>query len=90
MIATGINSCGYVFDSSSGSVSQRAESLLPKLEEFAENDESLSERDDDSGNGVGSSLLSGSLSMALCCILCQLFNEPVNILVVCVILDVYC
>ncbi|XP_071903789.1 general transcription and DNA repair factor IIH subunit TFB4-like isoform X3 [Coffea arabica] len=66
VIATGINSCGYVFDSSSGSVSQRAESLLPKLEEFAENDESLSERDDDSGNGVGSSLLSGSLSMALC------------------------
>lgn len=66
MIATGSNSCGYVFDSSSGSVSQRAESLLPKLEAFVENDESLSERDDDSGNGVGSSLLSGSLSMALC------------------------
>ncbi|KAI5683446.1 hypothetical protein M9H77_04674 [Catharanthus roseus] len=64
VIATGFNSCSYVFDSSI-SVSPRAESLLPKLEEFVENDESLSQ-DNGSVDGVGSSLLSGALSMALC------------------------
>lgn len=66
VIATGYNSCDYVFDSSSSSM-QRAECLLEKLEEFVDKDESLSQ--EDSVDGVGFSLLSGSLSMALCCIL---------------------
>ncbi|XP_016441296.1 general transcription and DNA repair factor IIH subunit TFB4-like isoform X1 [Nicotiana tabacum] len=63
VIATGYNSCDYVFDSSSSSM-QRAECLLEKLEEFVDKDESLSQ--EDSVDGVGFSLLSGSLSMALC------------------------
>ncbi|XP_009776618.1 general transcription and DNA repair factor IIH subunit TFB4 [Nicotiana tabacum] len=63
VIATGYNSCDYVFDSSSSSM-QRAECLLEKLEEFVDKDETLSQ--EDSVDGVGFSLLSGSLSMALC------------------------
>ncbi|CAH9118246.1 unnamed protein product [Cuscuta europaea] len=63
VIATGYNSCDYVFDSSDPS-NQRAECMLEKLEEFVEKDESLSQ--EDSVDVVGSSLLSGSLSMALC------------------------
>ncbi|KAH0664341.1 hypothetical protein KY290_028916 [Solanum tuberosum] len=63
VIATGYNSCDYVFDSSTSSM-QRAECLLEKLEDFVDKDESLSQ--EDSVDGVGFSLLSGSLSMALC------------------------
>ncbi|XP_019154406.1 PREDICTED: RNA polymerase II transcription factor B subunit 4 [Ipomoea nil] len=63
VIATGHNSCDYIFDSSDSS-NQRAECMLEKLEEFVDKDESLSQ--EDSVDGVGSSLLSGSLSMALC------------------------
>lgn len=68
VIATGYNSCDYIFDSSTSSM-QRAELLLEKLEDFVDKDESLSQ--EDSVDGVGFSLLSGSLSMALCCILNQ-------------------
>uniref|UniRef100_A0A5B7ASY7 General transcription and DNA repair factor IIH subunit TFB4 n=1 Tax=Davidia involucrata TaxID=16924 RepID=A0A5B7ASY7_DAVIN len=66
VIATGFNSCDYVYDSSSNAVApnQRAESLLQKLEEFVIKDEQLSK--EESVDGIGSSLLSGSLSMALC------------------------
>ena len=69
MIATGFNTCDYIYDSSvSGAVaSQRAKTLLQKLEEFVVKDEKLSK--EESVNGIGPSLLSGSLSMALCCIL---------------------
>ncbi|KAL3335606.1 hypothetical protein AABB24_031703 [Solanum stoloniferum] len=63
VIATGYNSCDYVFDSSTSSM-QRAECLLEKLGDFVDKDESLSQ--EDSVDGVGFSLLSGSLSMALC------------------------
>ncbi|CAI9112322.1 OLC1v1012759C1 [Oldenlandia corymbosa var. corymbosa] len=63
VIATGYNSCGYVFDSA-GLVNARAESCLPELEKFLKNDASMST--EDTVNGVGHSLLSGSLSMALC------------------------
>lgn len=67
MIATGHNSCDYIFDSSdSQSQNQRAEILLQKLEEFVDKDESLCR--EDSVDGPSFSLLSGSLSMALCCI----------------------
>ncbi|KAM7514868.1 hypothetical protein LguiA_004451 [Lonicera macranthoides] len=64
VIATGFNSCDYVYDSSVGASNQRAETLLQKLEEFVVKDEELSK--EESVNGISSSLLSGSLSMALC------------------------
>ena len=67
-IATGVNSCGYIYDSSLAPPNKRAETLLQKLEEFVIKDEELSA--EDSVDGIKSSLLSGSLSMALCCILC--------------------
>lgn len=65
VIASGHNSCSYIFDSSdSQSQNQRAEHLLHKLEEFVENDQELCR--EESVDGPGFSLLSGSLSMALC------------------------
>ncbi|CAA2999901.1 RNA polymerase II transcription factor B subunit 4 [Olea europaea subsp. europaea] len=65
VIATGYNSCDYIFDSSAlQNHNQKGESLLQKLEEFVDKDESLCR--DDSVDGPGFSLLSGSLSMALC------------------------
>lgn len=64
VIATGFNTCDYVYDSSSSSTNQRAETLLRKFEEFVVKDEQLSK--EDSVDGIGNSLLSGSLSMALC------------------------
>ncbi|XP_076954973.1 general transcription and DNA repair factor IIH subunit TFB4-like isoform X1 [Bidens hawaiensis] len=64
VIATGLNSCAYIYDSSSGPTNHRVETLLQKLEEFVLKDEELS--NNDSFDGIGSSLLSGSLSMALC------------------------
>ncbi|KAL6541963.1 RNA polymerase II transcription factor B subunit 4 [Orobanche gracilis] len=65
VIATGHNYCDYVFDSSaSQSQNLRAEHLLQKLEEFVDKDESLCR--EVSGDVPGFSLLSGSLSMALC------------------------
>ncbi|KAL2459393.1 basal transcription factor complex subunit-related [Forsythia ovata] len=65
VIATGYNSCDYIFDSAaSQNHNQRAENLLQKLEDFVHKDESLCR--DDSVDGPGFSLLSGSLSMALC------------------------
>ncbi|GAB2271469.1 RNA polymerase II transcription factor B subunit 4 [Dionaea muscipula] len=76
VIATGYNSCGYVYDSSLSSLSSMTQSsrnermpafcseLLQNLEGFLEKDEKLSS--EDSVDDVGSSLLSGSLSMALC------------------------
>ncbi|KAK2975998.1 hypothetical protein RJ640_024759 [Escallonia rubra] len=68
VIATGFNSCNYIYDSSYGSSNQRAESLLQRLEEFVVKDEELST--EDPVDRIRPSLLSGSLSMALCCILC--------------------
>jgi len=79
IIATGYNTCSYIFDSSvssststnqtSGNVGLPAfcAELLENLEKFLNKDEKLSTSD--TVDGVGSSLLSGSLSMALCCIL---------------------
>ncbi|CAM8886217.1 unnamed protein product [Rhodiola kirilowii] len=74
VIATGYNSCGYVYDSSSSVVAGRStengkmpalcHNLLEKLEHFVDKDEQLSK--DFATSNVGSSLLSGSLSMALC------------------------
>ncbi|KAF5762538.1 putative TFIIH subunit Tfb4/GTF2H3, von Willebrand factor A-like domain superfamily [Helianthus annuus] len=64
VIATGLNSCDYIYDSSSGPTTPRFDTLLQKLEDFVVKDEELNK--DDSVDGIGSSLLSGSLSMALC------------------------
>ncbi|XP_076929576.1 general transcription and DNA repair factor IIH subunit TFB4-like isoform X2 [Bidens hawaiensis] len=68
VIATGLNSCAYIYDSSSGPTNHRVETLLQELEEFVVKDEELSNgsNNNDSFDGIGSSLLSGSLSMALC------------------------
>lgn len=75
VIATGCNSCGYVYDSNldsnhmSETVGMPAlySNLLQKLEEFVAKDEQLGKAQ--TPGAVSSSLLSGSLSMALCCIL---------------------
>ncbi|XP_042065185.1 general transcription and DNA repair factor IIH subunit TFB4-like isoform X2 [Salvia splendens] len=65
VIAAGYNSCGYIFDSSDPqNQNKRAEDLLHKLEEFVDNDQELCR--EESVDGPGFSLLSGSLSMALC------------------------
>uniref|UniRef100_A0A7N1A3Z6 General transcription and DNA repair factor IIH subunit TFB4 n=2 Tax=Kalanchoe fedtschenkoi TaxID=63787 RepID=A0A7N1A3Z6_KALFE len=73
VIATGYNSCHYIYDSSSSLVASSTENgkmpalcrtLLEKLEEFVVKDEQLSK--DSAISSIGSSLLSGSLSMALC------------------------
>lgn len=72
VIATGYNSCDYIFDSSSdlnrsfenGRMPVMCSSLLQKLEEFLIKDEQLSKEEPE--GRIKSSLLSGSLSMALC------------------------
>ncbi|XP_062146778.1 general transcription and DNA repair factor IIH subunit TFB4 isoform X2 [Alnus glutinosa] len=72
VIATGCNSCDYIYDSSmatspsieSGSMPALCSDLLQKLEEFVTRDEHLGKQD--SLGPTTSSLLSGSLSMALC------------------------
>ncbi|XP_054798689.1 general transcription and DNA repair factor IIH subunit TFB4 isoform X1 [Prosopis cineraria] len=72
VIATGCNSCGYIYDSSSNNnhssetVGMPAlySNLLQKLEEFVVKDEQLGRAQ--TPGAIASSLLSGSLSMALC------------------------
>ncbi|KAF6152929.1 hypothetical protein GIB67_039636 [Kingdonia uniflora] len=74
VIATGVNSCDYVYDSSvpqatleyvdDGRMPALCANFLQKLEEFMIKDEQLSE--DKYPDGILSSLLSGSLSLALC------------------------
>ncbi|KAK9743388.1 hypothetical protein RND81_03G236000 [Saponaria officinalis] len=74
IIATGHNTCDYVFDSSAlSSINQSSgnakmpgfcEEVIKNLDEFLSEDERLSTVD--AIYGVGSSLLSGSLSMAMC------------------------
>ncbi|XVF36892.1 hypothetical protein REPUB_Repub19eG0098000 [Reevesia pubescens] len=72
VIATGYNSCDYILDSSTdlnrsfenGRMPAMCSSLLQKLEEFLTKDEQLSKEKPE--GRIKSSLLSGSLSMALC------------------------
>ncbi|KAL8158498.1 hypothetical protein V2J09_000035 [Rumex salicifolius] len=67
VIATGHNSCGYIYDSSSyqnqsagdGKAPAFCSELLTNLEEFMEKDEGLNS--EDTVDDVGSSLLSGPL-----------------------------
>lgn len=72
VIATGYNSCDYIFDSSSplnrnvenGGMPAIYSNLLQRLDEFIAKDEKLGK--EESERKIKSSLLSGSLSMALC------------------------
>ncbi|XP_010273664.1 PREDICTED: RNA polymerase II transcription factor B subunit 4 isoform X2 [Nelumbo nucifera] len=74
VIATGLNSCDYIYDSSSspttveslenGRMPALCSKLLQNLEEFLARDQELNK--DESPPGIASSLLSGSLSLALC------------------------
>ncbi|XP_030464932.2 general transcription and DNA repair factor IIH subunit TFB4 [Syzygium oleosum] len=72
VIATGHNCCDYLYDSSSpvnrssgtGKLSALSVDLLEKLEEFVIRDEKLLKKEPE--GLIPSSLLSGSLSMALC------------------------
>ncbi|XWS23761.1 hypothetical protein CRYUN_Cryun28dG0043000 [Craigia yunnanensis] len=72
VIATGYNSCDYIFDLYSdlnrrfenGRMPVMCSSLLQKLEEFLIKDEQLSKEEPE--GRIKSPLLSGSLSMALC------------------------
>lgn len=75
VIATGYNTCDYLYDSSltsnqsfgNGRMPALCGILLQNLEEFFIKDEKLSKQETD--GRIACSLLSGSLSMALCCIL---------------------
>ncbi|OVA02025.1 TFIIH subunit Tfb4/p34 [Macleaya cordata] len=74
VIATGFNSCDYIYESSTseaiivnsdnGQMPALCSKMLQKLEEFVIRDEQLSK--ENSPTGIVSSLLSGSLSLALC------------------------
>ncbi|XP_010999373.1 PREDICTED: uncharacterized protein LOC105107223 isoform X4 [Populus euphratica] len=73
VIASGYNTCDYIYDSSSdasqlgsenGRIPSLYSNLLQKLEEFMIKDEKLGK--EQSQRAIKSSLLSGSLSMALC------------------------
>lgn len=72
VIATGYNSCDYVYDSSStgnqsvgnGRMPSLCATLLQNLEEFMNKDEQLGKQEPE--GRIACSLLSGSLSMALC------------------------
>ncbi|MQM02060.1 hypothetical protein Taro_034824 [Colocasia esculenta] len=69
VIAAGVRSCGYVYDSGGGGDGGRATGLcallLRRLEEFVERDRKLC-KDGERAAENASSLLSGSLSLALC------------------------
>ncbi|XP_015583168.1 general transcription and DNA repair factor IIH subunit TFB4 isoform X2 [Ricinus communis] len=73
VIANGYNSCDYIYDSSlvmnhssdEGRIPALYSDLLQKLEDFMIRDEKLG-KGEESKRKIASSLLSGSLSMALC------------------------
>ncbi|CAL1410245.1 unnamed protein product [Linum trigynum] len=74
VIATGHNTCDYIYDSSLDTDQVTGEGELPalysfvlqRLEEFVNKDEKLGAKQDGLSEKRVSSLLSGSLSMALC------------------------
>lgn len=74
LIAYGTSSCGYIFDSGEGSSNGNANAvcsgIIKKLEDFVAKDARLAKGSNGDGSQPAtSSLLSGSLSLALCCIL---------------------
>ncbi|KAF9612514.1 hypothetical protein IFM89_000436 [Coptis chinensis] len=84
VIASGVNSCNFIYDSSSSSsqpvvIETRttpalSSKLLLNLEEFLTTDQRLT------GDNSMFSLLSGSLSLALCCILDLFFLVLLSLL----------
>lgn len=72
LIASGVNSCGYIYDSGSGgseggySVSEVQSTIRRRLDEFVERDGKLWKESERVVRSSLSSLLSGSLSLALC------------------------
>ncbi|ONK65471.1 uncharacterized protein A4U43_C07F37450 [Asparagus officinalis] len=74
LIATGVNSCGYIYDSEGGQLGSEGgnvdaifSEVLQKLEEFvAEDQKKIGKEEDRAIAGIVPSLLSGSLSLALC------------------------
>ncbi|XP_050213232.1 general transcription and DNA repair factor IIH subunit TFB4 isoform X2 [Mercurialis annua] len=74
VIATGYNSCDYVYDSSlitnqssdDGRMPAIYAKLLQNLEDFMIRDDKLGKKEEETKGKIASSLLSGSLSMALC------------------------
>ena len=91
VIATGCNSCDYIYDSSlstnpgieNGKLPALCSELLKKLEDFVTRDEQLNKQQSQSlPPTTTSSLLSGSLSMALCCILILIMMQLLSILCV--------
>ncbi|KAG6501166.1 hypothetical protein ZIOFF_041036 [Zingiber officinale] len=76
LITTGVNSCSYIYDSeeggaesATGKVPAACSKILLRLEEFLTKDRLLGKDPDKAVASSVSSLLSGSLSLALCCIL---------------------
>uniref|UniRef100_A0A2P2JI58 General transcription and DNA repair factor IIH subunit TFB4 n=1 Tax=Rhizophora mucronata TaxID=61149 RepID=A0A2P2JI58_RHIMU len=75
VIATGYSSCDYIYDSSAATSQSVVDARMPalysnllqNLGEFLARDEKLGK--EESRGKIASSLLSGSLSKALCCIL---------------------
>ncbi|RYR47730.1 hypothetical protein Ahy_A07g033688 isoform B [Arachis hypogaea] len=100
VIATGCNSCTYLYDSSSdknhgsttGSMPSLYSDLLHNLEVFLAKDQHLAKpRDNAAGGGAPPpSLLSGSLSMALCCILFQSLHSMLLLVMKIFLLDLIC
>lgn len=78
VIAIGFSPCDYIYDSSLDHGNLRVETLLQKLEEFVIKDEELNKQE--SVDRIGSTLLSGYLSMTLCCIPFHNFHHFVFIL----------
>ncbi|CAN6450736.1 unnamed protein product [Victoria cruziana] len=94
VIATGVNSCDYIFDSSLASetgaaiVKQQGKSanplplnsstILQKLESFIVEDQRLAKSDSTAASGKVHSLVSGSLSLALCYIQRLFRSGPIH------------
>ncbi|KAL6888577.1 hypothetical protein ACP4OV_009603 [Aristida adscensionis] len=75
VIAAGVSSCAYIFDSNDGSVpggegvAATFDKASRKVEEFIAQDARTTSGNSSVTSGNAASLLSGALSLALCCIL---------------------
>ena len=75
VIAAGVSSCAYIFDSSDTSapggagVAATFDKTSQKMEEFIAQDAHATTSNSSVDSGNAASLLSGALSLALCCIL---------------------
>jgi hypothetical protein len=75
VIAAGVSSCAYIFDSSDASapggigVAATFGNTSQKMEEFISQDAHATTSNSSVDSGSAASLLSGALSLALCCIL---------------------